>query len=169
MQPGEKYIFPLCIASLHFCCTFPNDSSRDPTDTAWQSHSPCRGNAGGVYSLLSYPWAELNSAVLANFSHALISSWLTLAIHRKGHQETVTRNITPVIASLNCPFTEPILLPCMLETLSAHDPAERGMWYLSSPSIHTHTWGWLFKVSTKTLHAWLNYSPSDSLAFLIIY
>ena len=44
-------------------------------------------------------------------------------------------------------------------------PAGRGMWYLPSPSIHTHTWGWLFKVSTNTLHAGLNYSPSDSSIF----
>lgn len=138
MQSGEKYIFPLCIASLHFCCPFPSDSSHDPTDIAWQSHSLCRGNAGSVYSLVSYPWAELNSTVLAKFSHALVSSWLTLAIHRKGHQEAVTRDITPAIASLDCPFTEPIPLPCMLETLSAQDPAGRGMWYLPSPSIQTH-------------------------------
>lgn len=137
MQPGEKHIFPLCIASLHFCSPFPSDSSHDPTNIAWQSHSPCRGNAGGVYRLVSYPWAELNSAVLANFSHALISSWLTLAIHRKGHQETVIRDITPVIASLDCPFTEPIPLPCMLETQCSW-PCGRGTWYLPSPSIQTH-------------------------------
>ena len=168
MQPGEKHIFPLCIASLHFCCPFPSDSSHDLTNIAWQSHSPCRGNAGGVYSLASYPWAELNSAVLAKFSHALISIWLTLAIHGKGHQETVTRDITPVIPSLDCPFTEPIPLPCMLETLSAHDPVEEGCGI--SPLLpYKHTWGWLFKVSTNTLHTWLNYSPSNSLAFLIIY
>lgn len=139
MQPREKYIFPLCIESLHFCCPFPSDSSHDPTDTAWQSHSPCRGNAGGVYSLVSYPWVQLNSAVLASFSHALISSWLTLAIHRKGHQETVTRDITPGIASLDCHLLSQFSCPACLRHSVLMTLLEEGCGISPVlPYTHTH-------------------------------
>lgn len=157
MQPGEKYIF-LCVLKA---CIFAVLSQWFITWSDRYSMTvtlSLQGKCWGEYFLatVSYPWVQLNSAVLANFSHALISSWLTLAIHRKGHQETVTGDICPWDSISRLPFTEPILLPCMLEgTPVLMTLLEEGCG-ISLSSIHTHL-GLAFQSLNKyySMHGWI--------------